>query len=100
MITYDDVVSTYPTAERFERDRVDAVIEIANAGFPDSRFGGKPAVADRGRLLYVMHMLEKPPVDLDAPHVRAQMGAPKPFIKKPHPWHSTEYGKDLSGLVS
>ena len=99
MITYDDVVSAYPDVGNMDRDRVDTFVDIANIGFPDSRFGDKPAVADRGRILYVMHMLEAPAVDINAPHVRAQMGAPKPFGKKPHPWESTEHGKTLMTLA-
>lgn len=100
MITFEDVLNNHPTVVRFEEARVEEFVQLANIGLPDSRFGGDDALADRGRILWVMHMMEKPPADLQAPHVLAQMSNPKPFGKKPHPWGSTEHGAALIDLAT
>lgn len=107
MITYDDVVKADPSVEDLNRETVQSWIDIANAGFPDMRFAHprtgiiRPGTPHRGKVLYVLHMLNVPPVDLNAPYIRARMtpGASKTFIKTPHPWDSTHHGKQLKKLV-
>lgn len=100
MITVEDILAQFPDTSQIDRERIQAMVDVANQGLPDSRFGDNAATADRGRALYVMHMLSKPPVDLNAPAVRAQMASPKPYIRKPHPWDATEHGRALKGLVT
>jgi hypothetical protein len=101
MITVEDILAQFPDTSQIDRERIQAMVDVANQGFPDSRFGDNAATADRGRALYVMHMLTKPPVDLKAAAVRAQVATlGKPFVKKPHPWDATEHGKMLKGLVT
>lgn len=96
-ITFDDVLSAFPEADEFDPKEAKAAVLAANVGLPDSRFAS-PVLANRGRVLYVMHMLTKPGVDINAPHIRAQMGSPKPFRKKPHVWSGTEHGETLRKL--
>jgi hypothetical protein len=99
MITFDDVAHAFPDATHdFTADDAKPFIEAANHGFHDARFVSR-AMADRGRINYVMHMLTKPALDLNAPHILAQMGQPRPGIKKPHPWTGTGYGETLKKLV-
>ncbi len=99
MITFDDVLRAFPEAHVYTPAIAAPFLEAANLGLPDSRFKGNAALADRARLNYVMHMLTKPALDLDAPHIRAQMGMPHPRIKKPHPWAGTKYGDALKKAV-
>ena len=98
-ITFDDVQAAFPDeASGFTAEQAAPFIEAANIGLPDSRFTN-PKLAERGRLNYVMHMLTKPPLDLNAAHIRAQMMAPKPDIKKPHVWDGTSFGDALKKAV-
>ena len=81
-ITFDDVQAAFPDeASAFTAEQAAPFIEAANIGLPDSRFTN-PKLAERGRLDYVMHMLTKPPLDLNAHHILAQtdMMTPKPNI--------------------
>jgi hypothetical protein len=98
MITRDDVIAANPTAEQYTPEQMDPFLEAANLGLPDSRFKN-PALADRGRVTYVMHMLTKPALNLNAPHIRAQLATPKAKIKKPSPWDGTPHGVALKKMV-
>lgn len=99
MINFSSVLDMYPEASAYSESAAAPFIEAANVGFPDSRFAD-PAYADRGRILYVMHMLTKPPINLSAPYIVAQMGSPRPDIKKPDPWDGTTFGVELSNAVA
>jgi hypothetical protein len=98
-ISFDDIRAAFPAeAKAFTAEQAAPFLEAANLGFPDSRFK-TPAMADRGRVNYVMHMLTKPKLNLGAPHILAQMGAPKPRMKKPHVWDGTKFGVALKKAV-
>lgn len=107
-ISYDDVIAAAPSvAETFDRQKVEELVALANAGFPDARFAHpktgvvRPGTPFRGRVLYVLHMLNVPPVDLQASHIRRRMNLnnPKPRGKTPHPWETTHHGLELKKLV-
>lgn len=107
-ISYDDVVAADEAAGQVDRETVEKWVEIANAGFPDARFAHprtgviRPGHPHRGRVLYVLHMLNLPLPDLRAPHVRRRMtlrGVTKPGGKAPHVWDSTPHGRELKKFV-
>lgn len=107
MITYDDVVQADPIVESMNRETVQFWVDTANVGLPDERFAHartgiiRPGTPHKGRVLYVLHMLNVPPVDLKALYIRERLkvGTSKTYVKTPHPWDSTQHGKQLKKLV-
>ena len=102
MIGYQDVADVFPAVESHPRETVDAFVLAANEGLPDDRFKGNPSQADAGRVLWVVHNLTKPALDLKEPWVVARVRTPGPSAagKAPDVWSSTPEGLALRKLVN
>ena len=75
MITTDDVVAAYPQAAEFDADTLAHWIDVANVAVPVERVRD-PKTHAQAQMLFVMHHIEKPALNLMAPHVRARIGRP------------------------
>lgn len=99
MITSDDVVAAFPRAASFDPATLEHWANVANHAVPNSRVKD-PKTAQMSRVLFVMHQIEKPALDLNAPHVRARMGAlGRTSVKFAHPWAGTPHGDMLRKAV-
>ena len=97
MITTDDVVAAYPQAAEFDADTLAHWIDVANVAVPLERVRD-PKTHAQAQMLFVMHHIEKPALNLMAPHVRARIGRPgraAASVKAPHPWAGTPHGERL-----
>jgi phage terminase Nu1 subunit (DNA packaging protein) len=99
MITYANLISAYPDASRFPQAMAEQWIATANNALPDGRFKTDP---DKGRLLFVMHNLTKPAIDVKAvatsprtAAARTRAAKAKTDVNKKHVWGSTEHGRAL-----
>jgi hypothetical protein len=97
MITSEDVIAKFPHAADFDEEILAEEVRRANNALPDERFKSNP---DHGRVLFVMHRLEKPTVAAELPKwLRIARSSRAQNLKKPHPWSGTKHGDHLRKMT-
>lgn len=97
MISAEDVKDRFPQAAGFDGEALQTWVDVANTTIDQHRVKDVRTL-DLSRILFVMHHMEKPPVNLAAPHVVARTNLPGrrgAFVKAPHPWAGTPHGEQL-----
>ena len=98
MLTNQDIITAHPEAADFDQDMLAHWASMADVAVPLDRVKD-PRSLHQAQILYVMHQMTKPPIDLNAPHIVARMNNPKPYVKTPSPWTGTRHGDALRTAV-
>jgi hypothetical protein len=101
MISTDDVKSAFPHASRYDETAIQTWVDVANVTIHVERVKD-PRTLAIVQIAFVMHQLEKPPLNLKARHVLARISRPgraAAGVKAPHPWAGTPHGARLISAV-
>lgn len=101
MISTDDVTAAFPQAASFDPETVQGWVDVANATIHEERVKDLRTLTV-AQVAFVMHQLEKPALNLRAPHVVARVSVPgrnAAWVKTPHPWAGTAHGDRLRAAV-
>jgi hypothetical protein len=98
MITVDDVRDAHPGAAKHPNEKIDLWVEVANIAIDEQRVKD-PRTLATARMLFVMHQLEKPALDLNARHVVTRVRRGRRGALAPNPWLGTPHGERLLAAV-
>lgn len=97
MISNEDVIAAYPQAEAIDEALLTHWVDVANVTIDAARVKD-PRTLNQAQILFVMHQITKPPLDLKAPAVVArtrQPGRRAGYVKAKHVWAGTLHGDAL-----